>query len=369
MKKLVLLLVMVITTGCFMQKPPFVEELRGYYSEEGVMTYHTGRYLEGEYVEYKMDMSEVDMDSFEVYPGNKDFAYDKDSVFCKATLIKGADPKTFTIINGNYSKDKNTVFLMYSSTSPSFKNCGIVQFNRDVDVDTFEEVKTNIYSKDKNTAYFEGLSMERSDPKTFEPIDALYSKDSKHVFFEDRTIDGADPKTFKGFDNASNRNYFYIDSNDVFIWGEMVDQADPETIEIVNSHYWKDKDTVFYGDEIVVGADASTFQALNDNYDWDYWARDKDHLYNVGLTLFGVDPNTFEPLGWGYYKDANYIYKTGEDIEPNSYTEALYMIMLERISLADYDTFEVLENGYAKDKRYKFYNGEIVETIEPHLPR
>lgn len=84
-------------------------------------------------------------DSTENQGNNRDF-FDEDR-------LKGADPLSFHIIGGAYSKDKRAVFFRNSRLNT-------------IDVESFEYIGGD-YAKDKDGVYVSGEKLLNADPKTF----------------------------------------------------------------------------------------------------------------------------------------------------------------------------------------------------------
>ena len=74
----------------------------------------------------------------------------------KTTQIRGADIESFTILNENYTKDKNHVYHQGKKIKKA-------------DLDSFRPI-SKVYAIDKNTAYFLDNAIENSDVETFEPF-------------------------------------------------------------------------------------------------------------------------------------------------------------------------------------------------------
>ena len=65
----------------------------------------------------------------------------------------------------------------------------------EIDVATFTILQRD-YSKDKNHVYFDGLLIEYADPKTFEILHDDYAKDQQHVFYKNQKVEQASPASF-----------------------------------------------------------------------------------------------------------------------------------------------------------------------------
>lgn len=106
--------------------------------------------------------------------------------------------KEKTTLNENYAIDKNNVYSIIYGKKLVFE---IIE---NADPESFRLIdfpkKINhlekIYAKDKNNIYLYAEIIKDADLKTFKPLNSLYSKDKNSVFCYGKKID-ADPKTFK----------------------------------------------------------------------------------------------------------------------------------------------------------------------------
>lgn len=154
------------------------------------------------------------------------YAADKYQVYYCDTIVPGADPATFKVIDFITGQDKNCVYWRNKPTQiKDFKSLkqigGYYKDDKNVyddqfevisgiDVKSFTHIEYNWY-KDKNHLYFLDEIVADADPATFESV-PLYSydgtkvdktsnsfdyvKDANHVFYHDSLLVGADPKTF-----------------------------------------------------------------------------------------------------------------------------------------------------------------------------
>src|SRR5208282_390559 len=145
--------------------------------------------------------------------------------------VRGADPKTFEVLLGNYARDARSVFF-HSLKSPADRatfrvlnaNFGVdatqayfvVSPIRDADPKTFRVLDSSLvhngssfvsgaflqagYAADANSVWFasgEGVyRLKTADPKTFVSRGNRFGYDSEHVFFERAMLPGADRLTW-----------------------------------------------------------------------------------------------------------------------------------------------------------------------------
>lgn len=369
-----------------------------------------------DYIKRGIEMSgnEMDLDTL-VYV--KDFYLkDKNLAFNEyGEILPEIDPATFEVVSDPFVKDTDTVYHEVS---------GIVE---EADAATFEHVK-GMFFKDKNSVYqarrkdyqehYFNLSGEYGlDPNTFEVLyhstppyyPEAYVKDKDNVFMVEKivsVIEEADPETFTALSDTYLR--YAKDKDHVFMWGEVMEEADPDSYEIVDTygvwHYSKDNNYIYYGNTIIPGADPNTFEVLGFGYSSDinnifyeflpiseadrasftyikyalakdknhaylqgsviedidlatfefidkYYYKDKDHVFDNKTIIEGADPETFEILGSYYSHDKNHVYKNYEN----------YAIADQ----FDAESFVEYINRYAKDKNHAYYDEVIIEEADP----
>ncbi len=121
--------------------------------------------------------------------GISEIPYSKndDQVYYAYKLIKGADAKTFEILDYSYAKDINNVYFR----GKKLKN---------TDLKTFEVLSFD-YAKDINNVYSYGKKLNEVDPETFEILkcpgismskkySTLYTKDKNNIYYMDKIVTG-----------------------------------------------------------------------------------------------------------------------------------------------------------------------------------
>jgi hypothetical protein len=215
--------------------------------------------------------------------------------------IVGADPKTFVVLNANYTKDASNV---------GYRANAMVN----ADPSTFT-VLGELWAKDKNSAYHRDTVIYGADPETFMALDDDHAKDANHVYDPfGKIFDQVDAKTARGIGDGK----WLIDSMHVYTSnGQILDQADPKTFSDLGSGYGKDTTHIFYGDtgtfgsgkgSIIPDADRASFAVIDNNY-----GKDSAHIYSFGKILVGADVNTFTRVGKGpYFKDKSHVWYEGD---------------------------------------------------------
>ena len=102
---------------------------------------------------------------FANYSYNYKYTIKNNEVYWDEELIEGADSKTFKILGeGYYAKDKNNIYYKGEKFEGNPDTLKIID---------------NHYYKDKYSAYFEGIRINNSNPKTFKVLGRNFSKDNR----------------------------------------------------------------------------------------------------------------------------------------------------------------------------------------------
>lgn len=130
----------------------------------------------------------------------------------KKRRIKGANPKTFEILNKHYVKDKDRFYVcdwFGTEISNISTRCEKI---KDVDSETFEVIDVeynNYYAKDKNHVYFYGSIIEGADSQSFKNFDIYSAIDKEKV---DSVLDKYDVSDINS-SYAIDKKYIYYEDN------------------------------------------------------------------------------------------------------------------------------------------------------------
>ena len=264
-----------------------------------------------------------------------------------SNVIKG-------IPNSGYGVVGNTV---YYNADPII-GADVESFNTYKSEDYQNDYSVNQYAVDNQSLYFRGQSLPdvRIENLVGQVIAyEFYWLNDTQVIKNGEIIEGLDPKTFGDFEGFSHWTYSKIgEQYRLFYDNVLVALADFSSFVPLTDMLAKDNSRIFYeGKPIVLEADVESF----DTFSIYGFARDKDRLYYFGgespIVVSGADPDSFDELGWRYYKDKNAIYYVQEE-EGASILESV-----------DHGSFQVL--GYveghdydAKDTNGYYVRGEKV---------
>jgi hypothetical protein len=305
----------------------------GYYYENGALSF----FLNGR---AQATVDNPDLGTFTCYESSDTdwsrFASDKNKVYFEGETIRNAEPATFSLLTGNYSKDGDNVF--YATTT-----------------------------------------LDGADPRTFNVhASTRYSMDANSVFFFGKKILGADVASFE-FINNDSRPYEYRDfakdKSRVYYQGEVVEGLNPSVLSQGGTVSGK----------VVANQGADDEVVLQGNY----------LIWRNGLLRI-ADPSTLEYIGLGIFRDSQKLYSMGSiskhyetgfdvaDLNPAESISLLYSLdgaaeyllngnkvyalvsemslpWLELVEGADAASFKLLTNGYAKDKNSIFFDDKKLE--------
>jgi hypothetical protein len=216
--------------------------------------------------------------------------------------LEGSDVKSFQILSGGYSKDKNRVYYL-----------GNILL--DADPVTFI-VKTEDSAIDKNQVYYMGKKLNDADPNSFFVIqqngkNTEYSKDKNNVYYEDLRLNGSDPDSFVILPFEGKNTYYAKDKNQVYYMGQKILYANPQSFTILNGSYSRDNQSVFFNEYrysylksfIVLNSEnPEEFIVGNTYYNFSKFG---DVSFYRGLRVSDkIDTHNFEWIGGNYYRSA-----------------------------------------------------------------
>ena len=145
----------------------------------------------------------------------------------------------------------------------------------------------------------------------------------------------------------------------------IIDNADPESFELIYLNIGKDKHNVYYGGDegvkVLNNADPSSFTVLtiNDGLGGQPYASDIDTVFFSDIEIEDADTNSFVPISNVYSKDDNNVY----------YCQ--YSGCFDReckiITDSDPTSFKVSSNDYiGLDKNYVYSAGEVIKNADPN---
>ena len=187
--------------------------------------------------------------------------------FAISNMIR-SDGKSYEIkTNGEQYGTSN--FFKYQEKIYVFTLNDGMQALENVDIETFKTLNSgDYYTKniglDKNNVYFENVIIPDLDPNKFEVIGNGYYTDGTNSYFFSpfSELDKNSSKyiyPYKKIENAKNLKayenleLFAVDGDNVYYKGEILKNADLNTLEIIdkNNEYFADKENVYYRSKLL----------------------------------------------------------------------------------------------------------------------
>jgi len=152
------------------------------------------------------------------------YSKDKNNVYADKKKLEGISPIGFEIINANYIKDKNNVFLIYKDNNT-------------------KELKTEIINKVDAKTFKLGLENLLEDANNI-----YYEKKGTKITLE--AINDVDMQTFK-FIKSDQAYKYFKDIKNVYFWNTninklfIIQQADPNLFKVLSKGFSMDKNNIY----------------------------------------------------------------------------------------------------------------------------
>lgn len=220
-------------------------------------------------VKNKDYMKDIGFDKNFVYAFDK--VYESDSYRGRATIIEGADPKTYVRTDFDWANDGKLHF---------FRNHKI-----DADFGSFQPLN-DYFAKDSSRAYVRNgnhFEVFKADVATLSILDEnSHAIDKENIYWLPFFTENAtNPITLPYSDRAVVEilnPYFLKIADTIYCDGHARLDIDTPSFEIIDHSYAKDASKVYYKDSIVENADVATFRRLEGSYKY----IDKNGTYDDG---------------------------------------------------------------------------------------
>ena len=185
-----------------------------------------------------------------------------------------------------------------------------------------------------------------------------YSIDRGKVYYGNEILEGANPKTVEliGFSLLK-------DDKNVYYMGKKIKDVKIKNFEKLGKNYWKNDNKIYYRDKKIENADIMSFKVLNEDY-----AKDKNNVYdgNESIDRGIKDPETFKFLPNGiiyatlYGKDKYNVYYIKNKML-NCFNTYYSIYEVKGINK---DKVEVLNDWFIKDDKNIYFKGKILEGVD-----
>ena len=211
------------------------------------------------------------------------YSINKGKVYYGNEILEEANPKTAELIGFSLLKDDKNVYYMGKKI-------------KDVKIKNFEKLGQN-YWKNDNKIYYRDKKIENADIMSFKVLNEDYAKDKNNVYDGNESIGRGikDPKTFEFLPNGiiygilygkDKYNVYYIKNkmlncfdSSYFIY--EVKRINKDKVEVMNKWFIKDDKNIYFKGEILEDADYNTFEVLpngdgkDKNRSYEYLTKDE----------------------------------------------------------------------------------------------
>ncbi len=268
----------------------------------------------------KHDMK-VDMATFQVL--GRDYAKDKEYAYFKSKIIDfGIDVASFRVKANYVPMDKNHVYILTDNYYHIGEKGEGFKVFEDADPETYEQLNYD-FAKDKNFIFRNEEKFTKVDHESFAVISDQFCKDINGVYLVryQQPLYKIDANISEAValvpSYIRDDKYVYIHTKD-----RGVETKDMDTI--IRIPFKKPEEIQFYNDNTIVKIDNS--------------------IYYQGIRIEEADALTFEEVGYGYSKDASFVFFLGQIVEG-----------------ADAKTFKYNDNNYTfSDKKHTYEGGKVV---------
>ena len=315
-------------------------------------------------------------------------------------LTKSPDLKSFKILNENFAKDKNYIYL-YGETV-RYENSGEpVDMKK---VTFYENSKGKMYYfRNKNDIYvMEGIYAEKVDnvdKRTFEDLGGGFGRDKNWIYSGKMKLRNIDRESFENIGDGyiKDKNGIYRDTEVIFYDSDdsynisKLENVDKESFENIGEGYSKDKNNIYYNNEKFKNIDVKTFQLIGNGF-----SKDKNNVYFEKNKIEGAEAKTFQIVDNFFEKDrSNIFYKEHKlkNISPIEF-QTLYMSKNANVAYAiffknkdgvfklliedpfdltknkivklnvDKDSVKILSKNYYKDRNNVYCNDKVLKGAD-----
>lgn len=219
--------------------------------------------------------------------------------------------ESFVTIDDNYSKDESHVY----------RNGNILE---GVDAESFRLISP-YFRVDKNKAYYFDMPIIGSIPTTFEIFNDTLSRDSCHVYYQECRIEDISPADINR-SRANNLAKRWL-WRPLYINETTVKLVPDKEVDDITSYYHSYKNEVYSSRKKEEGIRPSDVIVLDEEDKC--FTRIRDDIFYYGTVIPNADPETFTPISEQFSKDMKQVYWCEHpvvDAEASlfEYTEGLY---------------------------------------------
>ena len=238
------------------------------------------------------------------------------------------------------------------------------------DPNTFEALDDNRF-KDKSNVYIFDNDFEIVDTifdintENIVLIDECFLKTPDTVYFQELAIQDADPDTFEVLEYGFSR-----DKKAVFCNQEKLPELNPLDVTILNHNFIHDNNTLYY-QSTRLDIEVSNMKVLNDDI-----VKDNRHVYYKTHYLSGAEASSYQLSTRFFQRDNQGIYHNQHRLPLNAdetvFLDEVYAVDNLRVFFidseimdADVSSFKVIGNNVSVDKNNVYFREKRVEHADP----
>jgi len=257
------------------------------------------------------------------YAKNGVAVYTKKMGYDTPELINGADPKTFEPITEQFSKDKDHVFYYgYNIPGVDPKSVHILSGEAGIGYYNYISDAKHVFCITTKYDEFHSFEITGADPYTFKITDHIWTEDKDHVYKNGLVHKPGQ----KGKSSVIKLNDRFSKDNKYVYWdGITIKKSDSKTFELLfddDPQSWAKDSINLYnanGHRIVKGIDGGTFSMLDSVYGRDkkivFSFESERSLPSADVKMFEIIPET------GLGKDKSNFFFMGKKITNKKYEE------------------------------------------------
>ena len=280
-----------------------------------------------------------------------------DKIISNRGIIAGANAKEWHLL----------IFPFYACADRLFYQQELLDKG---DPNTFEALDDNRF-KDKSNVYIFDNDFEIVDTifdintENIVLIDECFLKTPDTVYFQELAIQDADPDTFEVLEYGFSR-----DKKAVFCNQEKLPELNPLDVTILNHNFIHDNNTLYY-QSTRLDIEVSNMKILNDDI-----VKDNRHVYYKTHYLSGAEASSYQLSTRFFQRDNQGIYHNQHRLPLNAdetvFLDEVYAIDNLRVFFidseimdADVSSFKVIGNNVSVDKNNVYFREKRVEHADP----
>lgn len=211
--------------------------------------------------------------------------------------------------------------------------------------------------------------IDSADYKSFRALrDGRYGVDKNYVFLFGNILKGADPNSFELVKGSSYLKMYAKDKSYVYLENTKIEGANPKHFKLLNGNYSTDENSIFY-DESRFASISKYFEIIDD-----YYSKDNEDVYLMGAPLKVCSVKDFDFVFKGKVKNDDVFIESESERWAKDGCHYYYGTI--KVPSEDYDNIKIIKGsmGVTKDSKnvfwkdrnikYNFEGKKILDTID-----